>query len=169
MKQKIILGGGCFWGTQAFFDHYDWITYSEVGYANGIKDFKVTYEEVCSGTTGFVEVCLLEFDDTKIDLKTLLSHYWNTINPTTLNRQGNDIGSQYRSGIYYFDEFKDIQLKVIIDSKNKLAQDKNIEVVTEILPLKNYVTAEDYHQKYLDKNPGGYCHINLNQAWKKSK
>lgn len=153
--KKIILAGGCFWGVEEFLSRIDGVTNTEVGYANG-KTENPTYEYVCSGTTNFAEVCLVHYDENKLTLENLLKEYFGIINPTYLNRQGNDVGTQYRTGIYYYNE-DDL---VIISKCLKVLQTKYEEkIVVEVEPVKNYYKAEEYHQKYLKKNPNGYCHI----------
>ncbi|MDU4889148.1 MAG: peptide-methionine (S)-S-oxide reductase MsrA [Clostridium sp.] len=155
--KKIVLAGGCFWGVQEYFSRINGILKTEVGYANG-KTYNPTYEQVCNDNTGFAEVCYVEYDERIITLKDVLSKFWAVVNPTSLNRQGNDVGNQYRSGIYYFDEddIADIQ-----ESIKELQKKYEKKIVTEVKPLENYFKAEEYHQDYLKKNPNGYCHINL--------
>lgn len=155
--KKIVLAGGCFWGVEEFISRIDGIVETKVGYANGTTT-NPTYEEVCSGSTGHAEACYITYDETKISLTTLLDKYWEIIDPTSFNKQGNDIGSQYRTGIYYIDENdKD----VIMQSKASLQKNYTKDIVTEAMPLKDFYAAEEYHQKYLKKNPNGYCHIKL--------
>lgn len=153
--KEIVLAGGCFWGVQAYFDTIDGVVYTKVGYANGNKE-NPTYEEVCTNTTGFAEACYVKYDENIIPLKDLLSMYWKIINPTLLNRQGNDIGTQYRTGIYYINRD---DIDIIIKSRDEEQKKYDKPIVTEIEPLKNFYDAEEYHQKYLEKNPHGYCHI----------
>lgn len=153
--KKIILAGGCFWGVEEFLSRIDGVTYTEVGYANGRTE-NPTYEEVCTGTTNFTEACLVHYNENKLTLEALLEEYFGIINPTYLNRQGNDVGTQYRTGIYYFDES---DLDTIIKSMENLQTKYTEKVVIEVEPVKNYYKAEEYHQKYLKKNPNGYCHI----------
>ncbi|WP_238917876.1 peptide-methionine (S)-S-oxide reductase MsrA [Clostridium sp. YIM B02555] len=155
--KKIVLAGGCFWGVEEFISRIDGIVETKVGYANGTTA-NPTYEEVCSGSTGHTEACYITYDETKISLTTLLDKYWEIIDPTSFNKQGNDIGSQYRTGIYYIDENdKDL----IMQSKTSLQKNYTKDIVTEVMPLKGFYAAEEYHQKYLKKNPNGYCHIKL--------
>jgi methionine-S-sulfoxide reductase len=155
MKQ-IVLAGGCFWGMEAYFQQLPGVVTTEVGYANGTTD-NPTYEEVCRHLTGHAEVLRLNYDSTVISLETLLKHFWKVIDPTLLNRQGGDVGTQYRSGIYYMD---DEDKPVILASMTAVQAQYEKTIVTEVMPLGKYFPAEDYHQHYLDKNPGGYCHIN---------
>lgn len=151
----IYFAGGCFWGTEHFFQQVRGVVHTEVGYANG-NTKKPTYKEVTTGTTGFAEAVKVTYDPKEIDFELLLDLFLQTIDPTTLNRQGNDVGTQYRSGIYYVD--KEDQF-IITQKINELAKQYTKEIVVEVEPLRNFYDAETYHQKYLDKNPGGYCHI----------
>ena len=160
MNKTIYLAGGCFWGVEAFFESIKGILNTKVGYANGkIQD--PTYEKVCSGETGFAEVVFLEYDNKIINLNKILEALFEIIDPTSLNRQGFDSGSQYRSGVFYVDE----EDKVVIENFiKKIQQNSNKPIVTEVKKLENFYPAESYHQKYLQKNPNGYCHINLTKA-----
>lgn len=155
--KKIVLAGGCFWGVEEFLSRINGVTETEVGYANG-RTLNPTYEDVCNKNTYFAESCYITYDENIVSLDEILKEYWSIINPTVLNRQGNDIGSQYRTGIYYLDEE---DLDTIIKSKENNQKNYDKKIVTEIRPLVNYYKAEDYHQKYLKKNPNGYCHIKL--------
>lgn len=153
--KKIIFGGGCFWGVEKFFSMTPGVINTEVGYANGNTE-NPTYEEVCKNDTYFVEVCYITYDENVVSLSTLLDKFWSVIDPTTVDKQGGDVGTQYRSGIYYLDKS---DLEIITKSKNKLQEQYDKPIVTEIKPLQKYYPAEDYHQEYLKKNPNGYCHI----------
>ncbi|HVI42854.1 MAG TPA: peptide-methionine (S)-S-oxide reductase MsrA [Anaerovoracaceae bacterium] len=155
-KKEIYLAGGCFWGLEKYLGNIPGVIGSEVGYANG-KSENPTYEEVCRSNTGHAETVRLTYDPAHISLLRLLTLFYKVIDPTSLNRQGNDVGSQYRTGIYYTDE-EDVY--VIKQSLASLQEDYTKPIAIETLPLKNYCPAEEYHQRYLDKNPGGYCHIN---------
>lgn len=155
--KKIVLAGGCFWGVEEFLSRINGVLSTEVGYANGRTE-NPTYEDICYKNTYFAEVCLVEYDEDILSLNNLLKEYWSIINPTTLNRQGPDVGSQYRTGIYYLDES---DLEAILESKNENQKNYDKKIVTEVVPLNNYYKAEEYHQKYLKKNPNGYCHIKL--------
>lgn len=155
--KRIVLGGGCFWGVEEFFSRINGVMNTEVGYANGRTE-NPTYEDVCYGNTYFAEVCLIDYDENIISLEEILNKFWSIIDPTTLNRQGNDIGSQYRTGIYYVDK---IDEEIIIKSVDNLQKNYIKKIATEIKPLENYYKAEEYHQRYLKKNPNGYCHIHL--------
>ena len=152
--KDIYLAGGCFWGVQHFFDQFDGVVLTEVGYANG-PDVAPTYEEVCA-SSGHAETVHVRYDDSVISLEDLLSYYFTIVDPLSVNRQGNDVGVQYRTGIYYTDEeqFSQIQ-KVCACEQEKVGQ----SLAVEVAPLQNFFRAEEYHQDYLDKNPGGYCHI----------
>lgn len=155
--KKIVLAGGCFWGMEAYFSRMDGIIKTEVGYANG-ETLEPTYEQVCTNTTGHAEVLYMEYDDEVITLETLLEHFWKVVDPTSLNRQGGDIGSQYRTGIYYLNVSDEDVIRQSLDQEQK----KHAKpIVTEVGNLDYYHPAEEYHQKYLKKNPGGYCHIKL--------
>ncbi len=155
--KEIVLAGGCFWGVEEYMSRIVGVTYTKVGYANG-KTHNPSYEEVCTGQTGHAEACYLKFDEKIIKLEDLLEKYWKIINPTVLNRQGNDIGHQYRTGIYYINEN---DLQVIKDSLYEEQKKYKQPIVTEVNKLTCFYEAEEYHQKYLKKNPNGYCHINL--------
>lgn len=156
--KEIVLAAGCFWGTEEYMVRIHGVVDTKVGYANGVKE-NPTYEDVCTGTTGHTEAAYIKFDENIISLEELLNRFWGIINPTLENRQGPDIGSQYRTGIYYIDK-EDIP---IIEKTFKEEEEKYDDpIVTEVEPLKVFYDAEEYHQRYLKKNPSGYCHINLN-------
>ena len=155
--KKIVLAGGCFWGVEEFLSRMNGVINTEVGYANGRTE-NPTYEDVCYKNTYFAEVCLVEYNENILSLETLLKEYWAIIDPTTLNKQGPDVGSQYRTGIYYLNED---DLSIILKSKEENQKNYSKKIVTEVTPLINYYKAEEYHQKYLKKNPNGYCHIKL--------
>lgn len=155
--KEIYLAGGCFWGLQAYFDLKVGINETEVGYANGNTE-KPTYEQVCTNTTGYSETVHIKYDDNKISLERILELFWKVIDPTSLNKQGGDRGTQYRTGIYYINE---VDEAIINKSLQNEAKKYSIQIVTEVERLKNFYPAEEYHQKYLDKNPNGYCHIDL--------
>ena len=158
MAKEIVFAGGCFWGVEEYFSRIDGVLETKVGYANGHTE-NPTYEEVCTNTTGHAEACYVKYDENIISLEELLNRFWRIIDPTLLNRQGPDIGSQYRTGIYYMDE-KD--LPTIMKTFKEQQEKYDKPIVTEVEPLKVFYEAEEYHQKYLKKNPGGYCHIDLN-------
>ena len=142
-----ILGLGCFWGPEIKFSKLDGVIKTEVGYCGGNSD-KTTYEEVCSGTTNHAEVVRLEFDPKIISYEKILSYFFEIHDPTTLNYQGPDMGTQYRSEIFYMNENQKKIAKKIIEENNIKYSGK---VVTKMSKLKNYCRAEDYHQKYLEK------------------
>lgn len=156
MTKTIYLAGGCFWGTEHYFRLVRGVVDTKVGYANGHTDQAPTYQEVCTGTTGFAETVRIDYDSDILALETILDLYYKTIDPTSLNRQGGDIGEQYRTGIYYVDT-KDRE--VIQRSLEDVQRLYRAEVVVECLPLANFYNAEEYHQRYLEHNPTGYCHI----------
>ena len=153
--KTIYLAGGCFWGTEHFMKMIHGVVDAEVGYANSIIP-DPTYREVCSGKTGAAETVQVDYNPTEVSLPFLLNLYYQTIDPTSLNRQGNDRGTQYRTGIYYTDPS---ELPVIEKSLAELQKHYSRPLAIEVMPLKNFYPAEDYHQDYLDNNPGGYCHI----------
>ncbi|PKF74992.1 peptide-methionine (R)-S-oxide reductase MsrB [Chryseobacterium sp. PMSZPI] len=153
--KEIYFAGGCFWGTEHFFQQIRGVVGTEVGYANGNTQ-NPTYEEVVSHTTGFAETVKVKYDPEQVDLKLLIDLYFKTIDPTSKDQQGNDRGNQYRTGIYSTDKETEAVVKAEVE---KLAKNYNKPILVETIPLKNFYKAEDYHQDYLDKNPGGYCHI----------
>ena len=150
----IYLAGGCFWGTEKYISLMNGVISTEVGYANG-KTENPTYDEVCSGS-GHAEVVKVEYNKDIISLNFLLYLFYKSINPVSLNRQGGDTGIQYRTGIYYVDENDKF---VIENSITNLQKKYNEPIAIEIKSLESYFKAEEYHQKYLEKNPYGYCHI----------
>ncbi len=161
----IYLAGGCFWGVEEYFTNLPGIVYTETGYANG-KIKNPTYEQVSTGDTNFAETVLVDYNPNEISLLDILSHYFEIVDLTTLNRQAHDSGTQYRSGIYYVNtQDKDIIEKAINQEQKKHKK----PIVTEIKELENFYAAEEYHQKYLEKNPGGYCHIDLSKVQKYKK
>ena len=154
--QTIVLGGGCFWCTEAVFKEVRGITDVESGYSNGHVQ-RPSYEQVCTGTTGHNEVVKLTFDPAQISLRQILEIFFVVHDPTQLNRQGNDTGTQYRSGIYTTTPEQKDEADAMI---RQMSQDKLFgkPVVTEVVPLANYSPAEDYHQDFFEKNPTqGYC------------
>lgn len=155
--KEIYFAGGCFWGTEHLFQLVRGVVATEVGYANG-KIKNPTYEQVISHTTGFAEAVKVQYDADEVDLPLLIDLYFKSIDPTTIDRQGNDVGDNYRSGIYTTDPTAEAIVKTEVA---KLAKNYSKPVVVETIPLINFYKAEDYHQDYLDKNPGGYCHIPL--------
>ena len=151
----IYLAGGCFWGVQAYYDKLNGIIETIVGYANGnISNPK--YEQVKSHEATHAETVKVIYDENVISLTKILEHFLRFVDPYELNHQGEDYGIQYRSGVYYTYEN---ELKLIKDYFNQIDKENKFKI--EVLPLENFYDAETYHQKYLDKNPGGYCHVNL--------
>lgn len=155
MRETIYLAGGCFWDAQRYFDCLPGVLETEVGYANG-KTASPTYEQVKYENTGHAETVRVVYDPGLLSLEELLEQFYKAIDPTSVNKQGGDEGIQYRTGIYYVDP---AQEPVIKASLTKLQTYYAQPIAVEALPLSNFYTAEEYHQKYLDKNPGGYCHI----------
>ena len=151
----IYLAGGCFWGAQHYFDCLPGVLETEVGYANGTTA-NPTYEQVKHENTGHAETVRVVYDPAAISLEELLEQFYKAIDPTSVNKQGGDVGVQYRTGIYYTDP---AQKPVIEASLAALQTHYDRPIAVEALPLSNFYTAEEYHQKYLDKNPVGYCHI----------
>lgn len=153
--KTIYLAGGCFWGVEKFFSLIPGVKKTEAGYANG-STAAPTYEEVCRGGTGHAETVKVVFDPEELSLPFLLEQYYSIIDPVSVNKQGNDKGVQYRTGIYYTDE----KGKPVIDaSVKRLQQHFKQPLAIEVQPLRQFSRAEEYHQHYLDNNPGGYCHI----------
>lgn len=153
-RQVITLGGGCFWCVEAVYELVDGVLAVESGYCNG-HVASPSYEQVCSGTTGHAEVVRVTFDDERISLREILEIFFVVHDPTTLNRQGNDVGTQYRSGIYLEDAAQEPVVREVLALVNELNRGR---VVTEVAPLANYTRAEDYHQHYFAQHPGqGYC------------
>jgi peptide methionine sulfoxide reductase msrA/msrB len=153
--KEIYLAGGCFWGTEKYFSLVKGVCETQVGYANGSKA-NPSYEDVCYRDTGHAETVKICYDTAIINLEKLLSYYYAVIDPLSINRQGADRGTQYRTGIYFTDTEDE---KIIRASAAELQKQYKKPIAIEIAPLQNYCPAEEYHQKYLDKNPNGYCHI----------
>jgi len=153
--KEIYLAGGCFWGMQKFFDQFEGVIETEVGYANGETE-NPKYPDVKAQVTGHAETLYIKYDEKKITLNELLHYFFMVIDPTSLNKQGEDEGTSYRTGIYYLNDGD----REVAISYTTIEQEKYKEkIVVEIEPLKCYYPAEEYHQKYLEKNPQGYCHI----------
>ncbi len=152
--KTIYLAGGCFWGMQKFFDQFDGIVSTEVGYANG-PDRAPSYQEVCTNS-GHAETLRVDYDPAVITLTQLLNNFFMVIDPLSVNRQGNDCGVQYRTGIYYTDTDDLPEIEAVYKAEEEKA---GARLAVELMPLQNFFPAEEYHQKYLDKNPTGYCHI----------
>ena len=155
MTQEIItLGGGCFWCTEAVYEHVDGVTAVESGYCNG-RIAQPSYEQVCSGATGCVEVIRVSFEADRISLRDVLEIFFVVHDATTLNRQGNDVGTQYRSGVYFHEPAQQAVAREVMDEVNAQLGGR---LVTELLPLADYSRAEDYHQHYYANHPEqGYC------------
>jgi methionine-S-sulfoxide reductase len=163
-KKEIYLAGGCFWGLEKYLSLIKGIDSTEVGYANGRTECP-SYEDVCYKNTGHAETVKVIYDPTQISLSFLLSQFFDVVDPVAINRQGNDVGTQYRTGIYFVlpeDE------PVIRSAIQALQSRFEKPIAIEIVPLVHFYVAEDYHQKYLDHNPGGYCHIG-NDKFEKAK
>ena len=152
MIEKALFGAGCFWGVEESFRKLIGVKETEVGYSGG-KTLNPTYETVCAGNTNHAEVVLLKYNKSEISYEELLNHFWICHDPTTLNRQGPDIGTQYRSAIFYFDEY---QKKISMSSKIETEKKLKLKIVTEITRFTDYYKAEEYHQKYIQKT-GLYC------------
>jgi peptide-methionine (S)-S-oxide reductase len=155
-KQVLVLGGGCFWCTESVYKEVRGVTDVESGYSNG-QAKQPSYEQVCTGTTGHNEVVRLEYDPSEVSVRELLEIFFVVHDPTTLNRQGNDVGTQYRSGIYFTKPEQEAEARALIA---ELTRDDAFgrPIVTEVLPLQNYWPAEDYHQDFFERNPHqGYC------------
>lgn len=155
--KTIYFAGGCFWGVEKFMSHIYGVQDATSGYANGIGE-NPSYKDVIRGDEGFAETVKVAYDPARVSLADLISYFFRVIDPTSLNKQGNDQGIQYRTGIYYMD---DQDALVIKDAVSQVQEKYNSPIVTEVLPLTNFFLAEEYHQDYLDKNPNGYCHIDL--------
>jgi peptide methionine sulfoxide reductase msrA/msrB len=154
----IYLAGGCFWGVEEFMSRIPGVVETTVGYANGATE-NPTYEEVCSGKTGYAETVEVRYDPGVVSLDAVLRAYFSVIDPVSVNRQGNDRGSQYRTGVYYVrPEDRETALGVFAAVQREYSS----PLAVELKPLENFSMAEEYHQKYLKKNPNGYCHIDLN-------
>ena len=152
--RTIYLAGGCFWGMQKFFDQFDGVLSTQVGYANG-PDAAPSYRDVCQNS-GHAETVRVDYDEGRLSLTELMGLYFLVIDPLSLNKQGEDEGVQYRTGVYYTEAD---QLPALRTAFEKEEAKVGAPLMVELLPLENFFPAEEYHQKYLDKNPGGYCHI----------
>jgi peptide methionine sulfoxide reductase msrA/msrB len=164
-QEVAIFAAGCFWGVEEYFSRVRGVIDSESGYTGGTKK-NPTYEEVCSGKTGHAESVRVTFNPQVVRFEKLLQHFWDIHDPTSLNRQGNDRGTQYRSAVFYTNPEQQKIVKASIDrlmKSGKYAQ----KIVTEVQPAKEFYPAEEYHQDYLKKNPHGYCHIDLRKATQK--
>ena len=153
--ETIYLAGGCFWGMQKYFDQFDGVLETEVGYANGPTE-NPSYQEVCR-SSGHAETLRIVYDPARVSLTELLDRYFLVIDPLSINRQGGDMGIQYRTGIYWVSPAQRPEIEERVRKEAEALGVRRLEV--ELKPLENFYPAEEYHQKYLDKNPGGYCHI----------
>ena len=152
--EKALFGAGCFWGVEESFRKMQGVIETQVGYSGG-NTVNPTYASVCTGTTNHAEVVLVKFDENIIPFEKLVNHFWHCHDPTLLNRQGPDIGTQYRSAIFYYN---DMQKKISIDSKILNSKKFKSDIVTEISEAKEFYKAEEYHQKYIQKT-GLHCAI----------
>ena len=158
-KQEVIyLAGGCFWGIEAFISRLKGVNATEVGYANGI-DLAPTYEKVCTGKTGHAETVKATYNPEIISLKEILENFFRIIDPYSKNRQGADIGTQYRTGIYWQEHS---QGKTVLNFLKEKQRKTSKRIFVEARPISNFYPAESQHQKYLERNPEGYCHVDLN-------
>ena len=157
MTRTIYLAAGCFWGAEHYLKLIRGIIHTEVGFANGNTDAP-TYKEVYTDTTGYAETVRVDYDPQQISLKLLIELYFKAIDPTSLNQQGEDRGTRYRTGIYYTDPAELDTINAVVD---EVARQYDRPLVVEVEPLRNFYPAEEYHQDYLDKNPDGYCHLPL--------
>lgn len=154
-NKTIYFAGGCFWGTEHYFKMIKGVVGSTVGYANSIME-NPSYKDVCSGDTLAAETVKVDYDPSLVSLEFLTRMFFHAIDPTSLNRQGNDIGTQYRTGIYYTDNEDLAEIYKVFEEQRSTTEG---EIVVEVKALQNFYAAEDYHQDYLDKNPDGYCHL----------
>ena len=165
MDKEIYFAGGCFWGTEHFFKQINGVTATQVGYANGNIE-NPTYEQVYTDSTGFAEVVKVAYDPKVVSLEMLLDLFFKTIDPTSLNQQGEDIGTRYRTGIYWVNSEDE---KTVTKALSELQRNYEKPIVVENEPLKNFYSGEEYHQDYLDKNPNGYCHVTFDSLPKKGE
>ena len=156
---EIYLAGGCFWGLEEYFSRITGVTDTTVGYANGQVE-STNYQLIHQ--TDHAETVQVTYDENLVSLREILLYYFRVIDPLSINKQGNDVGRQYRTGIYYT---KDIDVSVINEVVKEQERQFGQKIAVEVEPLRHYVLAEDYHQDYLKKNPSGYCHINVNDAY----
>lgn len=155
MRKEICFAAGCFWGIEHYLKFIQGVFSTEVGYANGVTE-NPTYQEVYTDTTGYAEAVYVRYETDKVSLHTLLDFYFRAIDPLSLNRQGNDVGTRYRTGIYYLTEDDLPTIQAVWDA---MAAQCGQPLQVEVLPLISFYKAEEYHQDYLEKNPTGYCHL----------
>ena len=155
MENEIYFAAGCFWDTEKLFAAIEGVTFTQCGYSNGKPEINPDYRRVCQGDTDYRETVLVRYDPSRVSLPQLLKAYFLVVDPTLQNRQGNDIGTQYQAGIYFADPADGETVRSYAAEEAK----KYPRFCVELLPLSIFVPAEEYHQHYLDKNPGGYCHI----------
>jgi len=160
---EIWLAGGCFWGVEEYFSRIDGVLETSVGYANGTTENPGYYD---IAVAGHAETVYIRYDSDRVSLEDLLEYYFRIIDPTSMNKQGNDIGKQYRTGIYYTDES---EKNTIMEFISREQEKYKAPIVTEVKPLENYYPAEEYHQDYLKKNPSGYCHIDFSSLQQPAK
>lgn len=155
MIREIHLAAGCFWGAEKYLKLIRGVVFTEVGFANGNTP-DPTYREVYTDSTGYAEAVRVKYDPSVLPLGKLLEIYFKAIDPLSLNKQGEDEGTRYRTGIYWSDESDLPEISAVMEEQQKRY---GVPLAVEVLPLKNFYRAEDFHQDYLDKNPGGYCHL----------
>lgn len=156
---EIYLAGGCFWGLEEYFSRIEGVEETTVGYANGQVE-STNYQLIHQ--TDHAETVHLIYDEKRVSLREILLYYFRVIDPLSVNKQGNDVGRQYRTGVYYTNQADKAVIEQVFSEQEKQLGQK---IAVELEPLRHYVLAEDYHQDYLKKNPGGYCHINVNDAY----
>ncbi len=164
-KSVIYLAGGCFWGMEKLMQSIPGVIDAESGYANGTGEKDADYKTVCTGKTGFRETVKVTYDPARVSLDQLLFAYFEVVDPTAVNRQGHDTGTQYQAGIYY----ADAESQAVVEHVAAIERARTPRFSVEIGPLVNFFPAEEYHQNYLDKNPNGYCHIPFAEIARLSK
>ncbi len=165
MKKEIYLAGGCYWGVEKYISSLKGVIETQVGFANGNTEAP-TYKQVCGDNTGYAETVKVTYETEDISLKALLRLFYKIIDPVSVNRQGEDEGTQYRTGVYFSQPEDEA---AVTASLKELEAQAGERIAVEGCPLKNFYPAEEYHQKYLDKNPGGYCHVPLKEImWAKT-
>lgn len=164
-KNIIYLAGGCFWGMEKLMQSIPGVLDAVSGYANGTGEQDADYKTVCTGKTGFRETVAVTYDPNRVSLDQLLFAYFEVVDPTAVNRQGHDVGTQYQAGIYYADDVS----KQTVERIAAIERNRTPHFAVEVGPLVNFFPAEEYHQNYLDKNPNGYCHIPFAEIARLSK